>query len=505
MHCSKAQRPAVQAPAAAGSRAARRAVALGAMLLALAAAPLAAAPGAGGRNGSGPAADAGPPPSTAAQRMWEQSKGQLVQIRILPKGQSSQTSAGSGFLVGADGLAITNYHVMAQVALRPEKFRAAYQATDGRQGEVELLGFDAVADLALVRLLAFKSDRHFEFRSAERPLSRGEKVFSLGNPLDIGFAVIEGTYNGLVERSFYPQLFFSGAINPGMSGGPALDADGRVVGINVAKRIDGEQASFLVPAERAQALLARSGPRARPIDKPVYPELTAQLLEHQQRMTERFLAQGFRQQLGMGYSIPLPPESFMRCWGSGGRTDGKALEIARTDCRMDTRVFTGDGSTGALSLRHESYDGSKLGLVRFTAMYRESFENERFGASRQRYTTAPRCHERFVRNAAGLPLRAVLCLNAYKRLKGLYDASMLLTSLDRDTAGVQGRLDAHGVSFDNALRLAQAYLDGFARAPEPAAPAATRPAASAPQASPPAPATPSASAPPAAPRRAPQR
>ena len=76
-------------------------------------------------------------------------------------------------------------------------------------------------------------------------MSQGERIYSLGNPLDIGFAVIEGTYNGLVERSFYPTIFFAGSLNPGVSGGPTLDQQGRVIGINVAARRDGEQVSFL--------------------------------------------------------------------------------------------------------------------------------------------------------------------------------------------------------------------------------------------------------------------
>ena len=70
--------------------------------------------------------------------------------------------------------------------------------------------------------------------------------------------MIEGTYNGLVRRSFYPQIFFGGSLSAGVSGGPALDEQGRVIGINVARRVDGEQVSFLVPASFA----ARCWPRA---------------------------------------------------------------------------------------------------------------------------------------------------------------------------------------------------------------------------------------------------
>ena len=74
-------------------------------------------------------------------------------------------------------------------------------------------------------------------------------------------------YLGVVERSFYPSIFFSGSLNPGMSGGPTLDEQGRVMGINVATRLDGQQVSFLVPAQYAIDLVARARP-AKPITAP---------------------------------------------------------------------------------------------------------------------------------------------------------------------------------------------------------------------------------------------
>ena len=137
-------------------------------------------------------------------------------------------------------------------------------------------------DLALLKA-ADAAGRSFDalaFRAAAEPLAQGERIYSLGNPLDVGFAVTQGTYNGLVRRSFYPQIFFGGALSAGMSGGPALDEEGHVVGINVARRVDGEQVSFLVPASFAEALLAR-GKDAKPLDGPAYAIVDAQLLQHQ--------------------------------------------------------------------------------------------------------------------------------------------------------------------------------------------------------------------------------
>jgi serine protease Do len=61
----------------------------------------------------------------------------------------------------------------------------------------------------------------------------------------------------------------------------------------------------------------------------------------------------------------------------------------------------------------------------------------------------------------GLPLRAVLCLRAYKKLPELYDLSVLVATLDQKQAGVQGRFDAQGLSFANAQKLAKHYLEAY--------------------------------------------
>src|SRR6266536_6231883 len=76
----------------------------------------------------------------------------LLKIRTLVADAGRQTSIGSGFLVSADGLAITNYHVVSQVAFEPKIYRLEYVGADGSRGEAQLLGVDLPNDLAIVRL-----------------------------------------------------------------------------------------------------------------------------------------------------------------------------------------------------------------------------------------------------------------------------------------------------------------------------------------------------------------
>jgi hypothetical protein len=244
-----------------------------------------------------------------------------------------------------------------------------------------------------------------------------------------------------------------------MSGGPALDEEGRVVGINVARRVDGEQVSFLVPASFATTLLA-SGRQAPPMTAPAYPILEEQLHKHQELLARRFIEQGWKSATHPRYLVPVPPDVFMRCWGSSEPSRTGGLDFERSDCVMDTRIFVGDFNTGTISLRHESYDGSKIGPLRFAARYSQSFRNEAFTRLPAQHQTKPRCNEDFI-DRDGLPLRAVVCLRAYKKLPQLYDVAVLVATLDQSEAGVQGRFDAQGVSFANAQRLARHYLDAY--------------------------------------------
>jgi len=425
-------------------------------------------PAASAATGATPAAVPAAPVSLSARKVYEQARSQLVQIRTVLKGRASQTSVGSGFLVSAQGHIITNFHVVSEAALKPDRHDLVYVTADGREAPLVILQLDVLHDLALLRAgdaaaagagAAAKSFDALPFRPANQPLSQGERIYSLGNPLDVGFTITQGTYNGLVRRSFYPQIFFGGALSAGMSGGPALDEEGHVIGVNVARRVDGEQVSFLVPAEFATALLAR-GKDAAPIVGPAYGIVDEQLLKHQAALTDRFIAQGWKEATHPRYRVPVPPDVFMRCWGTSEVSRTGGLDFERSECQMDTRVFVGEYTTGTIAVRHESYDGSKLGPLRFAARYSQSFRNEAFIRLSSQHQTKPRCNEDFVERE-GLPLRAVVCMRAYKKLPQLYDVAVLVATLDQTQSGVQGRFDAQGVSFANAQRLARHYLDAF--------------------------------------------
>ena len=402
-----------------------------------------------------------PPPSSAAQQLYSSAQADLLQIRMLLKNGRTQSTVGSGFLVGTSNLVLTNYHVVSQMALDPEVYAGEYVDTNGEHGPVELLAVDVLHDLAVLRVN--RNGTGF-FIVPEKPvkLIQGQDLYSLGNPLDLGFAISEGAYNGVVSRSFYDQLIFSGPINSGMSGGPSVTSSGTVAGINVSKRRDGEAVSFLVPVKYAQELLRRVA-RQRAAPRDFNPLIAEQLLAHQRAMVGRLLDSPLSIKNMGPYRVPVRESGQVRCWGRSNAMAESSFSSDTLNCAMESAIYVSDAQqTGQVAMSHQYLRSMGLHPLRFAALASSQFGLDRLGRARDVRLTGPLCSERFVRSN-NLPLRAVTCVRAYRKFPGLYNFTLLTASTDDRQASLQSRLDVSGVSYDNGMRVTRAFLNALGR------------------------------------------
>ncbi|MES2742748.1 MAG: serine protease [Pseudomonadota bacterium] len=406
-----------------------------------------------------------PAPSSAAQKLYTSAKNDILQVRSLLKSGRTQSSVGSGFLIGTSNLVVTNYHVVSQFALDPDTYVGEWVDTSGQRGNVELLAVDVLHDLAVLRV-SRDGTGFFTMPAQLATLTQGQYLYSLGNPLDLGFAISEGAYNGVIARSSYDQLLFTGPINSGMSGGPSVTVDGALAGINVSKRLDGELVSFLVPARYAQQLLKQVEQQlaqrlAAPKD--FRPLVTNQLLAHQRTMVDQLLATPLTLKSMGPYQVPVRESEQMRCWGRSNVKAETPFTIDNTSCAMESAVFiSGSLQTGQIAIRHQFLRSTTLDPIRFAELAGSSFKNENFGGYKEGPLTGPRCTEQFVKNRT-LPLRAVLCVRAYRKFAGLYDFALLTASTDHALMSLQSRLDARGVSYENGMRLSRVMLTSLGR------------------------------------------
>jgi serine protease Do len=407
------------------------------------------------------------PSVSAAEQLYAAARPKLLQIRTLVATAGRQSSLGSGFLVSSDSLAITNYHVVSQFALEPATYRLEYATVDGARGEVKLLAIDLANDLAVVRL-----EKHgapffqFNSRATGDGLPKGEHLYSMGNPLDLGFTIVEGTYNGLVERSYNERLHFTGAVNPGMSGGPAVASDGRVVGINVAKQVGGELVSFLVPARFAVALLARAH-AAEPLSPHhIRTEIGRQITAWQEKLYAALNAQGFRSTSLGPYRALESAAPWFTCWArtTAGQVPKPRATVDSGSCYSDTRLFiANDLSTGFIQVSQSYLRSADLNSFQFATFLSNYGLGSLPGGWKQKWYTPQRCREDFIavsQTEKPLPLRILWCAHAYREFDGLYDVVATATTQNSDSEALVVQLSLQAVSYDNAVALTKQVFEG---------------------------------------------
>lgn len=420
-------------------------------------------------------ASALPAPSASARELFSRYRDRLAQVRVLLNSANEQSSLGSAFVVRDDGPGgvwlVTNYHVVSSLAINPDKYRLELRPTSERTVKATLVAVDVIHDLAVLRTEAVADAAPWPTLDLrDTPLTQGERVFALGNPLELGFLISEGLYNGPVESRIYEQMLFSGALNSGMSGGPAIDVDGRVVGVNVATRRNAEFISFLVPVRYASALLERAW-KAPPRSE-WRSEIARQLLAHQNFVAGKFQRKngapaangetakaGFASQTLAGRVVPTLDGSLTKCW-AGGR-EGERLRYQRDtlNCTLRSELFvTGRLHTGSLNIQHVLLRNDKLATPQFLALGNRGGVVQNFRGRGTGEMTPTECRDDYVRSAAHV-YRATMCLTAYRKFEGLYDFSVSAVQVDDARERLSSTFTLNGVSFENGQRLSRSFLE----------------------------------------------
>ncbi|HEX2188663.1 MAG TPA: serine protease [Longimicrobiaceae bacterium] len=400
------------------------------------------------------AAQQGP---TSTEAVFDRYAGHVVKLQVVEGGSAARATTGSGFFVTAAGHLVTNYHVVSQVVHDPGRYRAELVDAGGRARPVAVLAVDVVHDLAVLRA-DVRPRGHFALRAGSAV--QGGRLYSLGHPSDLGLSIVEGTYNGRLRHTLYPKIHFTGSINPGMSGGPTIAADGTVVGVNVSTA--GNQLSFLVPAERAAALVARAtAPGYRPPASPLA-EVGSQVRANQDVYLREMFA-GKTKTVALGpYRVPTEPAPFFRCWGDARRGGELPYETVDHACSTDDYLFVAGGQeSGVVAVSHQLISTRALNPSRFYALYTSVFAADNTPPGEEEHVTSWRCATRNLRNAASTPVRAVLCVRRYRKLGELYDAVLKVAVLGRRDTGLVSTLTLAGVSHENVGRVTGRYLENI--------------------------------------------
>ncbi|HEX5072548.1 MAG TPA: serine protease, partial [Gemmatimonadaceae bacterium] len=178
-------------------------------------------------------------------------------VTIIVFGANGDTlGQGSGFIVRPSGEIVTNWHVMRGAARA-----VVVLANEERYQRVEALDGDEAADLAVIKVPGFGLPTLTPTSVLPSP---GERVVAIGSPLGLSRSVSEGVVSAVRLDDGRQLLQITAPISPGSSGGPVLDATGRVVAITTAYFARGQQLNFAVPVKYAMGLLT-ANIQARPL------------------------------------------------------------------------------------------------------------------------------------------------------------------------------------------------------------------------------------------------
>ncbi|QRN98768.1 Do family serine endopeptidase [Archangium violaceum] len=166
-----------------------------------------------------------------------------------------QQGEGSGFIIDASGLILTNNHVVENsVDIR-------VRLNDGREFDAKVLGRDPLTDLALIKLEGNVGNLPVARLGDSDQIRVGDPVMAIGNPFGLTSSVSVGILSARardIQAGPYDNfLQTDAAINPGNSGGPLFNMRGEVVGINSAIVGGGTGIGFAVPSNMAKALLSQ--------------------------------------------------------------------------------------------------------------------------------------------------------------------------------------------------------------------------------------------------------
>ena len=391
-----------------------------------------------------------------AEEIFKQLAPSLYQIRLIDKASGEKSSIGSGFQISEDGLIVTNYHVISGFARHPLKYNIEYLDIDGNKAPLTLKSVDVINDLAIIQR-EVSAPMSF-FKIASMAPTKGEELYSLGNPHDLGMIVVPGTYNGLKKESFNDRIHFTGSVNSGMSGGPVVNKENKVVGVNVAT--SGNQIGFLVPHDKLLALYSNfktSEPKS------IEQQMLAQLMQSQEKLINTVLDSNWQyKQLGRGF-IPTIDVPFIRCWGESNTDKADAqIMVAVANCDLDEDTYiSSEFVTGTLEMEYRYMESDKVGSTKFYHIFERQFNQASAGnrAGKEDVTEYECQHDIVIPSNGNIKNKAVFCTRAYKAFPKLYDVLYIAISVDQDQYALLSHFTISGVAQETSLAFLTKFME----------------------------------------------
>jgi len=393
----------------------------------------------------------------STESIFSEYANKVVQVRVIERVSKEKASIGSGFYVSEDGLLVSNYHVIASVVSEPDKYRVDLVYKNGDVKKAELIFFDVVHDLALLK--APKSENGY-FRILEGDPLNGEKIYSFGNPQNLGLTIVEGNYNGTIQESRLEKLNFSGSLNPGMSGGPSVNGVGKVLGVNVSTA--GNQLSFLVPSKFVIAMLQDYSSKGKTDQKSFLSIVEQQLIADQEEKFSSILDANLNTVSLGKLSVPSRLISSHKCWSKAKDKKEEGYDYLNHVCSTSERIFIdSDLNVGSLSLFYLLLKNKSLNEFSFASTVEHFFTEYKKNANgAKQQVTNYNCSKEYVTNSSST-FWINVCMRRYKKMPQLYDLNISASSVDSSDKALLAFTAISAISSKNSTRFVEKFVEAL--------------------------------------------
>jgi serine protease Do len=400
-------------------------------------------------------------------RRYSQIEPSLVTVEVHSGNPGAKSTLGSGYLVSNGGRVVTNYHVVGGYIEAPDRYSIRVRQGSGTRA-ARLRCFDLVNDLALLEVAGIEG-QPLVLAAALPPL--GAPIIAFGNPEGLGLSLVNGVFNGFAEKGFVDRMLLSMPLNPGMSGGPILDEDGRVVGTNVATMRGSDSLSFGVPVTRVRDLLAQ--PPVDLTEKALLAETGRQLREFEKAASAKLLDAFERSKdepkTVIGGARSRRPPDLYQCWDGSQVHPNEGLTDSWHTCNLQfTPAIEDLGVIGwmHMSFQHTVSKDSSFGFYGTLARRAQGLSKVEAVSATDDVRSSPRCVAGRFR-ASGSVWKANTCVTGYVKHPGFADYELIAVSVSEPRSAVLVQLQMSGFRQSSFEALARTVLEGVQAAVRP--------------------------------------
>lgn len=398
----------------------------------------------------------GLPVQEVGQALMATVSSSLVQLKNDLTRIRGQQNTGSGFLLHRPDWVVTNLHVIDPAVVEPEAFRLTILGAQGQRLAGRILAIDVVNDLALLETaLPLKG---IPLRLTEHRLLAGHYAYAMGRPSGDGFVVVPGVLVGAWDSD---EWTLGGTIQAGMSGGPVLNANGELVGVNRAVYREGPRDSIIIGPNPVRRLLTQALERPYADERAMNEDVVLQLRHAAALMAKQMVQDAVQKETLGPFQVPV---TMTDCDGRRFNEFNERFELYTLDCD-DQSIQDPDElfPVAGHRLRHLWLRNPQFNRWQTARAANDTLEFFR----QDGHTIAVRhrgtwdCRQTRVRNAHAVSLDLHACRRSHLNWPGLYDYRLRAAALVPGPDALVTLLDIEAVDSASATVMTQAWLEAI--------------------------------------------